>query len=57
MINKVVRFVDDMVLVFDEIGEQTYIYDGHYDELKMAILLDAPADVVFADSPGESGIF
>ena len=47
MIKTVIRIKNDMVMVFDEDGEQIPEYQGHYDEVKEKILADAPAGSVF----------
>jgi hypothetical protein len=36
-----------MVMVFDEKGEQIPEYQGHYEEMKESILMDAPPTAVF----------
>ena len=47
MIKTIIRVSNDMVMVFDERGEQLPEYQGHYDEVREAILADAPAGSVF----------
>lgn len=47
MIQQVVKFGNDMVLVLDEKGEQMPEYQGHYREVKDKILADAPEDAKF----------
>ena len=47
MINKIIRLKDDMVMVFDEEGEQIPEYQGCYMVVKDKILADAPAGAVF----------
>jgi len=47
LIKTVIRIKNDMVMVFDEDGEQIPEYQGHYDEVKEKILADAPAGSVF----------
>jgi hypothetical protein len=47
MIKTVIRIKNNMVMVFDEKGEQMAEYQGYYDEVKDTILADAPAGSVF----------
>jgi hypothetical protein len=47
MIQEIIRLKNDMVMVFDEEGEQLPRYQGRYDEVKDLILADAPAGAVF----------
>lgn len=47
MIKTVIRIKNDMVMVFDEDGEQLPEYQGHYHDVKEKILADAPAGSVF----------
>ncbi len=47
MIKTVIRIKNDMVMVFDEDGEQIPEYQGHYSNVKAKILADAPAGSVF----------
>jgi len=47
MINNVIRFQDDMVMVFDEKGEQMPEFQGRYDQVKTKILARAPASARF----------
>jgi hypothetical protein len=47
MIKTVIRIKNDMVMVFDESGEQIPEYQGHYEDVKQSILADAPAGSVF----------
>jgi hypothetical protein len=47
MINKIIRLKNDMVMVFDEKGEQLPDYQGSYDEVSDRIIDDAPAGAVF----------
>jgi hypothetical protein len=47
MISEVIRLKNDMVMVFDEEGEQLPEYQGLYAEVKDRILADAPAGAVF----------
>lgn len=47
MIKTVIRCPDDMVMVFDEKGEQIPEYQGQYQEVKESILQDAPLNAVF----------
>jgi len=48
MIKTVIRFQNDMVLVFDDKGRQVPEYQGEYQKVKKRILIDAPKDAVFA---------
>ena len=47
MIKTVIRLRNDMVIVFDESGEQIPVYQGFYPEVRESILADAPAGSVF----------
>jgi hypothetical protein len=47
MIKTVIRCPNDMVMVFDEKGEQIPEYQGQYGEVKGSILKNAPLKVVF----------
>lgn len=47
MIKTVIRIKNDMVMVFDEDGEQLPEYQGCYNDVKEKILADAPAGSVF----------
>ena len=51
MIKTVIRSTDDMVIVFDEQGEQVTDYQGSYAEVKPLILRDAPAETRFGYFP------
>jgi len=42
MIKSVIRCPNDMVIVFDERGEQIPEYQGQYEEIRERILKDAP---------------
>ena len=46
-IKTVIRLQDDVILVFDESGEQIPQYQGPYQDVKTNILRDAPPDAVF----------
>ncbi len=48
MIKTVIRSQNNMVMVFDESGEQIPGYQGQYKRVKESILKDAPIDTVFA---------
>ncbi len=48
MIKTVIRFQNNMVVVFDKKGEQIPEYQGQYEAVKESILKDAPIDAVFA---------
>jgi hypothetical protein len=47
MIKTVIRIENDMVMVFDEKGDELPEYQGYYDSVKYKIIADAPADSVF----------
>jgi hypothetical protein len=47
LIKTVIRIGNDMVMVFDERGEQLDEYQGHYQDVREKILTDAPAGAVF----------
>lgn len=47
MINQVIKFQNDMVMVFDEGGEQMPQYQGRYKNVKVKILADAPEEAEF----------
>ncbi|MFC1983467.1 PAS domain S-box protein [Chloroflexota bacterium] len=48
MIKTVIRFRNNMVMVFDSSGEQLPKYHGPYEKVKESILRDAPPDTTFA---------
>jgi len=48
MIKTVIRFQNNMVMVFDKRGEQIPRYQGQYEKVKGSILGDAPPDTIFA---------
>lgn len=48
MIKTVIRFQNNMVMVFDKRGEQIPRYQGQYEKVKGSILGDAQPDTVFA---------
>ncbi len=47
MIKTVIRIKNDMVMVFDENGEEIPRYQGFYNEVKDSILADARAGSIF----------
>ncbi len=53
MIKTVIRAQNNMVMVFDEKGEQIPEYQGQYEEVKGKILKDAPPDTVFGCFPDD----
>jgi len=55
MIKTVIRFRNNMVMVFDKRGEQIPRYHGHYEKVKESISRDAPAEVVFAHGFTDDG--
>ena len=55
MIKTVIKFQSNMVMVFDENGEQIPEYQGQYAEVKESVLKDAPIDAVFAHGFNDAG--
>ena len=51
MIKTVIRAENDMVMVFDEKGEQIFEYQGQYEEVKEKILRDTPPQAIFGYFP------
>jgi hypothetical protein len=51
MIKTVIKSADGMVIVFDKTGEQVPQYQGRYEEVKLLILRDAPAETRFGCFP------
>jgi hypothetical protein len=47
MIQTVIRLRNNVVMVFDEYGEQVPVYQGQYDDVKEKILRDAPSGTKF----------
>lgn len=47
MIKTVIRLKNNMVMVFDEEGEQMPEYQGRYEDVKAKIITDAPSGSVF----------
>ena len=47
MIKSVIKAPNNMVMVFDDKGEQIPEYQGQYDKVKEPILRDAPLETVF----------
>ncbi len=47
MIKTVMKFRNNMVMVFDKWGEQIPEYQGQYVKVKESILGDAPPDTIF----------
>lgn len=47
MINEVIRLRNGDVMVFDENGEEIPWYQGKYEQVRAAILRDAPAQARF----------
>lgn len=47
MIKTVIRLRNNMVMVFDDEGEQMPQYQGQYEDVKEKILVDASARTVF----------
>ena len=48
MIKTVIRCPNNMVMVFDEKGDQIPEYQGQYGEVKESIFKDAPLKAVFS---------
>ena len=48
MIKTAIKCPNNMVIVFDEKGEQLPAYQGRYEEVKRIILKDALPDAVFS---------
>ena len=55
MIKAVIRSQNNMVMVFDESGEQVAGYQGQYERVRGSILKDAPIDAVFAHGFTDTG--
>ena len=56
-INFVIKTPGNMVLVFDEQGEQVPEYQGRYEDVKKKIIRDAPPGAIFGhrlNSRGET---
>ena len=51
MIKTVVRFQNNLVVVFDKKGEQIPEYQGRYEDVKGRILKDALPETVFTQWP------
>ena len=47
MIKMVIRYPDNMVMVFDKKGEQVPEYQNRYEKVKESILKNAPPEAVF----------
>jgi hypothetical protein len=47
MIKTVIRIKNDMVMVFDENGEEMPRYQGYYNDVKDKILADAQSGSIF----------
>ena len=47
MIDEVIRFSNDIVLVFDEHGEQVPEFQGYYPQVKIKVLAHAPRGTQF----------
>ena len=47
MIKTVIRCPENMVMVFDEEGEQIPEYQGQYEAVKESVLMDAPRNAIF----------
>jgi len=47
MIKTIMRLKNDLIMVFDDEGEQVPEYQGRYEDVKGNILRDAPAGTVF----------
>ncbi|MFC2033628.1 hypothetical protein ACFLUB_03845 [Chloroflexota bacterium] len=49
MIKTIIRLQKDMVMVFDENGEQVPVYQGRYPDMRKKLLRDAPEEAVFSN--------
>ncbi len=47
MIKSAIKTSNNMVIVFDENGEQIPEYQGQYEEVKERVLKDAPPEAIF----------
>ena len=47
IIRTIIRCPSDIVMAFDEEGEQIPEYQGQYREVRQSILKDAPPDAIF----------
>lgn len=56
MIKTVIRMRNDLVMVFDNCGEQMTVYQGQYDKVRERIVNDAPLEAVFIDWFGSDAI-
>ncbi len=56
MIGTVVRLKNNMVMVFDDSGEQITAYQGQYDSVRTKIVQDAPLEAVFLCWLGSNSI-
>lgn len=56
MMKTVIRLKNDMVMVFDDRGEQMTAYQGQYDSVKAKIVQDAPVETVFLHWLGSDAI-
>ena len=55
MIKVIIRFKNNMVMVFDEGGEQLPVYQGQYRDVKESILKNAAAEAIYAHGLTASG--
>ncbi len=56
MIKTVIRMRNDLVMVFDNRGEQMTVYQGQYDRVRERIIEDVPPDAVFLHWFGSDAI-
>ena len=56
MIKTVIRMKNDLIMVFDDRGEQKTAYQGKYGEVRESVVRDAPPDAVFLHWPGGDAI-
>jgi len=56
MIRTVIRLKNDMVMVFDDSGEQMTAYQGQYDGVRAKIVQDAPLEAAFLCWLGSNSI-
>jgi hypothetical protein len=54
MIKRAIRLNNDLVMVFDENGEQLSEYQGKYDDVKQRIFANASPDTVYVHWFGDA---
>ena len=55
VIRRVIRMPSDMVVVFDDRGEQIPEYQGRYEEVRQHLVKDAPTEAVFGYAANDEG--